>query len=133
MSDVVAEIFGYLIFLIALGLISWEAYVYRRGDAEASWLQTPGRFRRRVLMGFLLICVSALIVSEARDLIVLDNVRHLVIYLGLLAGLAFLLFILSIRDLGDMARSAEKHAIEDLKHVLEEQQRVSEQSSESAE
>lgn len=133
MSDVVAEIFGYIILLTAVGLLGWEIYIYKRGDAEVHWLQTPHRFRRRMIMAGLLVCVGLLIIVEARDLLALSNIRHLVIYVSSLTALALLLFILSVRDLGDMARNAEKHAIEDLKSALEEQKRMAERTSESSE
>lgn len=128
-----AEIFGYAILVIAAGLLGWETYIYKRGDAEVHWLQTPHRFRRRMVMAVLLVCVGLLIVVEARGFLTLSNIRHLVIYVSSLTALALLLFILSVRDLGDMARNAEKQAIEDLKSALEEQKRMAERTSEPSE
>lgn len=129
MSDVVAEIFGYVILLTAVGLFAWETYIYRRVDPDVKWLATPGRFRRRIIMALLLICVGVLILLEAHGYLVLDNIRHLMIYVVSLTGLALVLFILSVRDLGDMARNAEKQAVDDLKFIVEEHQR---QKAESA-
>lgn len=119
MTDIIAEIFGYVVLAIAVGLAGWEYYVYRRPDVDVSWLQTPARFRRRLIMAVLLVGVGVLIVCEARGLLVLDNVRHLVMYVSSLTALAMILLILSVRDLGDMAHNAEKQAIEELQMALQ--------------
>lgn len=133
MSDIIAEIFGYLVLAVAIGLAGWEVYVYRYPGDDVEWLQTPHRLRRRLIMSMLLLCVGLLILSESRGFLELDNLRDLVIYVTSLTSMALLLLVLSIRDLGEMARNAEKHAIEDLQSALEKQTNSSEQPPETAE
>lgn len=129
MNDIVAQIFGYGVLIISASLFGWEIYVYRRNDEDAPWLKSPARLKRRMFMAFLLLCVGLLILAESTGILELDTVRHLVIYVCLLIASAMLLFILSVRDLGDMARSAERHALDDLKLAMEEQRRRSDSSS----
>jgi hypothetical protein len=121
MSDRVAEFFGYGILVTAAVLFTWETFAnQRQQDSDTRWLHTPSRFRRRLIMAVMLVIVGVMIVLEARDIIVLERISHLVVYVTSLCVLAVALFILSIRDLGDMARNAERQAVDDLKLALEE-------------
>ncbi len=129
MNDIVAQIFGLVVLVISASLVVWEIYVFRRIDEDVPWLRSPARLWRRLLMAFLLLCVGLLILCESRGLIELGTIQHLVFYVCSLMGAAFLLLILSLRDLGEMARNAEKYALKDLKSALEEQQRQLNQSS----
>lgn len=122
MQDVVALIFGLLVLFTALGLAWWEIYSYRGAGEEYRWLHTASRLWRRITMSILLLFVAALLMGEALGVLALDTVRHLLIYVSMLAALAFALLILSVRDLMEMARSAERHAVEDLKKAIHEQQ-----------
>lgn len=129
MNDIVAQIFGYIVVIAAASLFAWEIHVYRRHDEDVPWLKSPARLRRRLVMAFLLLCVGLLIIFEVSGLLQLETIRHLVIYVCLLVASAMLLFILSVRDLGGMARNAERHAMEDLKTAMEEQRNRLESSS----
>ncbi len=122
MNDVVAEIFGYMILLTAAVLMAWETLAHRRKLDDDAWLRTPTRFRRRMIMAGVLAAVGVLIVAEARHFLVLQHISHLVVYVTALTVLAVTLFVLSIRDLGDMARNAEKFALKNLETALKEQQ-----------
>lgn len=122
MDDRVAEFFGYTILVIAVVLFAWEMRTSRQADEEVKWLRTATRFKRRMCMVGLLLLVGLLIIVEARGLLVLQRISHLVVYVTSLSLLAVSLFVLSIRDLGDMARNAERQALEDLQTALKEQQ-----------
>jgi len=122
-GDKVALIFGIAVLAIAAGLAGWEIYVFRKNAQEFDWLHTPRRLRRRLLMAVLLLMVAALVLGDSFGVLALDNVRNLMIYVISLTGLALLLFVLSVRDLADMARSAERHAIQDLQSAIDEQKK----------
>ena len=122
MSDHVAEIFGYLVLLIAVTLGVWESIAIKSNDSESQWLRTPARYRRRMMMASILICVAVMILLQAWGILLLTRPRDLILYVTLLSGFAIALFILSIRDLGDMARNAERHAVDELKSALEKEQ-----------
>lgn len=124
MQDTVALIFGILVFLTAVSLAGWELYIFTRTNDEFRWLQTRSRLRRRLIMAFLLLLVGILIVLEAAGFLTLGNLRHLVIYVSSLTALALVLLLLSVRDLGEMARAAEHQAISELKVAMEEQQKM---------
>lgn len=121
MENTVGLIFGIVVLLTAFGLAGWEIFVHRRDRVEFQWLQTPTRLRRRITMAILLLFVGVLLLGESLGLLALDNLRHLMIYVGLLSTLALTLVILSVRDLGEMARNAERRAIEDLKKAIDDQ------------
>lgn len=121
MSDIIAEIFGYVVLLTAISLAAWEIKVQRQPDDETAWLQTPRRFRRRLIMAGLLVLVGLMILGESYGLLVLNDVTQLLIYITTLTVSAVALLVLAIRDLGDMAKNAERHAMQDLKIALEEE------------
>lgn len=123
MKDSLALLFGYAVILTASALFIWENIANKGKDVEAGWLYTPARYKRRVMMALMLACVGALIVLEAHGLIILSRLRFLFIYILALSGFACALLVLSLRDLTDMARNAEKHAVNELKQALEEQAR----------
>ena len=123
MRDVAAEIFGYVVLLVAISLGVWETLAARKqADEDAAWLHTPNRYKRRMFMVVLLLAVSALILLETYGVLILTRVRDLVIYVTALSFAAITLLVLSIRDLSDMARSAERHAVEELNLAIQEQQ-----------
>jgi hypothetical protein len=121
MHDTIALIFGLLVLLTAVGLAGWEIYSHRKDREDYRWLHTDSRLRRRITMAILLLFVGALIVGESLGFLALGNLRHLLVYVSALTALAFALLILSVRDLGEMARNAERRAIEDLKKAIDEQ------------
>lgn len=121
MQNTVALIFGIFVLITALGLAGWEIYTHRKENEEFRWLHTPSRLRRRIAMAVLLGLVATLLLGEASGILALDNIRHLMIYVCLLASLALALVVLSIRDLAEMARNAERQAIDDLKNAIDEQ------------
>jgi len=123
MTDVVAQIFGYAILAISAGLAAWEFVSNKRPTSDTLWLYTPSRFRRRIIMAVLLACVGVLLLAETHGLLELNQISHLLIYVSALSALSLTLFILSIRDLGDMSRSAEKQAILDLQSAIEEKKK----------
>lgn len=122
MQNTVALIFGIFVLLTAFGLAGWEIISRRKDYEEFRWLHTHSRFRRRITMAILLVFVAVLMLGEAAGVLALDNVRHLMMYVGSLAVLALALVVLSVRDLGEMAQNAERHAIQDLKKALDEQE-----------
>ncbi len=121
MNALVAQFFGYGIIVVAVSLVIWETFVYRRKEIDVPWLRNPVRLRRRLIMAALIFCVGLLIVAESHGILQLNTARQLLIYVCALMILSFVLLILSVRDLGDMARSAERYAAQELKLALEKE------------
>lgn len=128
MGNVVAEIFGYAVVLVAILLVVWELTCSRNVSRDAQWLHSPARLKRRLIMAVVLLAAGLLIILEVRGILVLKKPQHLLIFVASLAGMALALVILSLRDLGDMARGAERQAIQDLQSALSDERRDSEES-----
>lgn len=121
MNESVALLFGIIVLITSFGLAGWEIFSHRRQDEEYRWLHTRSRLVRRITMAILLLFVAVLLLGEAMDVLVLDNLRHLLIYVSMLSALALALLVLSVRDLAETARNAERRALDDLKKAIEEQ------------
>lgn len=115
--------FGFIVLLTAAGLAGWELLVHRRSTTDFQWLHTKSRLRRRLAMSFLLLVVGLVMLADAFQWVQLTNVRHLTLYVLVLAALAMALVILSIRDLVEMARNAEQQALTELRDAVEKQVR----------
>ena len=120
MGNVVAEIFGYAVVLVAVLLVVWELTSNRGVSDDVQWLHSPARLKRRLIMGVVLLSAGLLITLEARGVLVLKKPPHLLLFVASLSGMAMALVILSIRDLGDMARGAKNQAIQDLQSALKD-------------
>lgn len=123
MSDLVSEIFGYVVIFVAVLLFAWEYKAFGRRGAEDAWLVTSRRFKRRTLVSIVLLFVGVLLVVETRGYLDIRDPRALVAYVSVLGGLAIALLILAALDLLDIARKASSHAMREFGESLDSEQR----------
>lgn len=123
MRDGLAMAFGFVVLFTAAALAGWEIFAHQRSSNDFRWLHTKSRLRRRLAMSALLVVVGVIMLADAYRWVEFTNVRHLMIYVLLMAALAMALVILSIRDLVEMARNAEQQALNDLRDAVEQQAR----------
>lgn len=133
MGNIVAEFFGYAVMLAAVVLVLWEVYSSRTVAEDFHWLHPPARLKRRLIMAVILLSAGLLIALEASGVIVLKQPQYLIMYVISLSGMSLALLILSLRDLGDMARNAERQAVLDLQTALDKKAESEKQSVDKTE
>lgn len=123
MSDPVTEIFGYILFAVALLLAIREQIEYSRRDTEKQmWLVTPRRYRRRMLVSVVLGIIGGLFVVHARQLIPLRVGTYVMFIFGLMS-LSLILVLLVVIDVIDTARTAASSSMRDLQRAIEEEKK----------
>ena len=122
MNDPVTEIFGYILVAVGILLAVREHYEFARRHVTGSHFVTGRRYRRRLVVSFVMGLIGSLFVLQARALIPL-KVHAYMIFVFVLMGLALLLMLLVIVDVMDTARTAAKQSMVDLHRAVEEQKK----------
>ncbi|MBX7246580.1 MAG: hypothetical protein K1X53_13875 [Candidatus Sumerlaeaceae bacterium] len=123
------EVLGGALLAAAAALALWEHRSHKFRD-EDPWLLTRRRYRRRMLVSFVLVVIGCLLVGEVRGYIPTTNSSVLILWLLGVMTLSISLLILAAVDLADTAQAASRQSMEDIRQAIEEQQRKA-QSGES--
>jgi thiol:disulfide interchange protein len=118
--ETIADAFGLILIGAAIILAVWEI-IQQRNPARDTWLVTPQRLRRRLVLSFLLSIVGIIMTAEAQGVEIFHGLWGTLFYAGVLLCLAGVMVLLALADVTSTINAAARKSLQDLEGAMRSQ------------